>query len=64
MLGFIKQAFTRSLYCGKSLATKYISLVNKPCVDFANLNSDKRKWYSLLVSLNRRGGNCDTIVHL
>lgn len=39
MLGFIKQAFTRSLYCGKSLAAKYISLVNKPCVDFANLKN-------------------------
>ena len=68
MFGFIKQAFIVLLSFSRSLATKYISLNNEPCLarpTLIDLNSDELSrglfHYSFMISLGRVGGSCNTL---
>ena len=68
MFGFIKKEFLVLLSFGGSLATKCISLDNKPYIirpTLIDLNPDEcnQRWchYSFAVSLGRCSGSCNTL---
>ena len=52
------------LYFGRSLATEYVPLNNKPCTTrpiLADLNPDEFHYYLFMVSLGRCDWSCNTV---
>ena len=67
MFWLIKQVFTALFcFCG-SLATKYVSLNNEPCMTIPiliELNPADLNYHSFMISLDKCNGSCNTIDNL
>ena len=61
MVWHFKKMFIGLLFFGQSLATKCMSLNNKPCMArpfLINLNPVKFKCYPFIISLDKYSGSC------
>ena len=64
MFNLLKQVFIVLLNLRESLATKYVSLNDEPCMvrpTLIDLNLVELKYYSFMVSLDKCSGNCNVL---
>ena len=64
MFSLIKQAFIALLSFSKSLATKYVSLNNEPCMirlTLIDINPFELKYYPFMINLCKCSGRCHSV---
>ena len=64
MFSVIKQVFIILLSFSSSLATKYVSLNDEPCIvrsTIIDLNPVELKCYPLIISLDKCNGSCNVL---
>ena len=62
MFSLIKQVFIVLLSFSSSLATKYVSLIDEPCMvrpALIDLNPFELKHYPFIINLRKCNGNCN-----
>ena len=64
MFSLIKQVFIVLLSFSSSLATKYVSLIDEPCMvrpALIDLNPFELKHYPFMISLDKCNGSCNVL---
>ena len=64
MFSLIKQVFIVLLSFSSSLATKYVSLIDEPCMvrpALIDLNPFELKYYPFMISLDKCNGSCNVL---
>ena len=64
MLGLIKQVFIVLFSFNESLATKYVSLNNEPCMarpTLTDLNLVDVNYYPFIINLDKCSGSCNAV---
>ena len=64
MFSLIKQVFIVLLSFSSSSATKYVSLIDEPCMvrpALIDLNPFELKYYPFMISLDKCNGSCNVL---